>query len=360
MRFPAILFSSVLVTGAAAQGLGTVFTLDNDAGGNEVSVQLRLPDGSLFPFGSYATDGTGTGAGLGSQGALAASNNGRVLLAVNPGSNELTMFRVLFGVFLWRQDTEGTDGVRPTSVAMHHDLIYVLNAGSDTVRGFRRMGSNLVPIPGAIYGLSQAGAAAAQVGFSPNGEWLVVTERATDTLGVFPVLPNGMLGAGNFQPSAGQTPFGFLFRGDGTLVVSEAAGGAAGASTASSYRIGPGGALQIVSSAVATNQSAACWIAIPRSGQFAYTTNTADGTISGFALDGAGALSLLAPSGISGNLGPSARPIDFDFTTNGQFLYVLDSAGDRISAFRRQNDGSLVPLATVAAVAAGSAGLLAR
>ena len=250
--------------------------------------------------------------------------------------------------------------MRPTSVANHNRLVYVLNAGSDTVRGFRRQGSSLVAIPGATYALSQVGAGAAQVGFSPDGDYLVVTERATNQIGVFPVLPNGTLGAGSFQASAGATPFGFVFRKDGTLVVSEAVGGAVGASLASSYRIGNGGALQVITGAVATNQTAACWIAIPRNGKFAYTTNTGDGTVTGFDLNPAGALSLLDPSGVSGTLPAGAAPIDFEFTKNGRFLYVLDAGNDEIRGFYRRNDGSLVALATAVPLDDGAAGLLAR
>ena len=351
----------VLFAGAvAAQGFGAIYTLDNDASDNSVQVTLRLPNGSLYPFASFATAGSGTGAGLGSQGALAASNDGHVLLAVNPGSNEVTLFRVLFGVFLWRQDVEDTGGVRPTSVAMHDQFVYVLNADSDSVRGFRRQGGNLVPIPGAVYPLSGNGVAAAQVGFSPDGHFLVVTERATDTIDVFRVLPNGRLGAGAFQSSAGPTPFGFQFRHDGALVVSEAAGGAAGASTVSTYRIHPNGMLETLTAAAPTGQSAACWIALAPSSPFAYTTNTGSGTLSGFGLDATGHAMLLDPSGVSGDLGPDARPIDAAFTPDGHFVYVLDAANDRIRALLRRPNGSLETLATSADTPDGSAGMIVR
>ncbi|MEO6595048.1 MAG: beta-propeller fold lactonase family protein, partial [Planctomycetota bacterium] len=165
---------------------------------------------------------------------------------------------------------------------------------------------------------------------------------------------------GHFQPSAGTTPFGFVFRDDGTLVVSEAAGGAAGASVASSYQIQPNGTLTTITSAAPTNQSAACWIAIPRNGHFAYTTNTGSGTITGYSINPAGALSILDPSGITGDLGAAAAPLDFDFTPNGRFLYVLDSTADRIETFRRHNDGSLVRLSASVGLENGAAGLIVR
>ncbi len=261
---------------------------------------------------------------------------------------------------LWRQDTEASGGIRPTSVALHNNLVYVLNAGSDSITGFRRQSSNLVAIPGANYALSQAAVAAAQVGFSPDGQFLIVTERATNRIGVFPVHGNGTLGAGNFQPSAGATPFGFLFRDDGMLIVSEAVGGTAGASVTSSYRIQSNGTLLTITAAAPTHQSAACWVAIPHQGNFAYTTNTGSGTLTGYALNPAGALSILDPTGITGDLGAAARPLDFEFDPNGRFLFVLDSAADRIEGFRRQVDGSLVRLPVSRALDNGAAGLIVR
>ncbi|MEO6593507.1 MAG: beta-propeller fold lactonase family protein, partial [Planctomycetota bacterium] len=201
LRPTSLLLSLSLATGTIAQDFGTVYTLSNATASNSVTVTLRLPNGGLLPFAEFSTAGTGTGGGLGSQGALAASDDGRVLLATNPGSDQVSVFRVFFGLFMLRTDVEASGGTRPTSVALHGNLVYVLNAGSDSVAGFRIHNGQLTPIAGANYGLSQAGAAAAQVGFSPNGHFLVVTERATNRIGVFAVMPNGTLGAGHFQPS---------------------------------------------------------------------------------------------------------------------------------------------------------------
>lgn len=346
-------------TAVTAQGFGAVYTLSNDAAGNTVDVSLRLPSGRLLPFADYATGGDGTGAGLGSQGAIAQTRNGRFILAVNAGSDEVAVFRTFFNVFLWRTDTVSSGGDQPTSVAVSGRLVYVLNAGSDEVTGFRLRRSGLEAIPGATYPLSQSGAAGAQVGFSPNGEWLVVSERATNTLTVFPVEPGGTLGAAQHNTSAGDTPFGFQFRNDGLLVVSEAFGGAPGASVTSSYRIMPNGQLMTITGAAATNQTAACWIAIPRNGRFAYTTNTASGTLSGYSIMG-GQLNLLDPSGVTGDLGAAARPIDADFDRSGRYLFVLDSGGDEIATFRRSPNGGLTLRTGAITLPDGAAGLIAR
>jgi hypothetical protein len=54
---------------ASAGAPGAVYALTNSTAGNAV-VYDRGGDGSLSPAGSYATGGAGTGAGLGSQGAV--------------------------------------------------------------------------------------------------------------------------------------------------------------------------------------------------------------------------------------------------------------------------------------------------
>jgi 6-phosphogluconolactonase (cycloisomerase 2 family) len=353
------LFALALPGTASAQGFGAIFTLTNSPTDNAVAVTLRLPFGTLVPFGEFSTGGTGTGMGLGSQGAMATMADDRFLLAVSPGSDQVSLFRLLFGAFPVRLDTEST-GDRPTSVAVHGNLIYVLNAGADSVTGFRRHGNGLQAIPGATYPLSQAASAAAQVGFSPGGHHLVVTERATNRIGVFAVNGNGTLGTVQFQPSVAATPFGFSFRHDGLLVVSEAVGGMPDASVTSTYRIQANGTLQVVAGAVPTTETAACWVAIPRQGTFAYVTNTASGTISGYAVNAAGQLSLLDANGVTGDLGATARPIDFEFDASGRYLFVLDSGNDRLRAFWRRQDGGLEALAASVNLADGSAGLLVR
>lgn len=358
-RLPSLFLSLAFAGTALGQNFGAVFTLTNDPVENAVAVTLRLPFGGLLSLGEFSTDGTGTGGGLGSQGAMATSANGQFLYAVNPGSDEITMFRLLFGVLPLRLDTEST-GDRPTSVAVRGNLVYVLNAGSDSVTGFRRQGNGLVAIPGATYSLSQAGAAAAQVAFSPDGDHLVVTERATQTITVFAVNGNGTLGAVTHNQAAAPTPFGFQFRDDGLLVVSEAVGGMPDASVTSSYRIQGDGTLLVVSGAVPTTESAACWVAIPRHGDFAYVTNTGSGTITGYSADAFGNLVRLDADGVTGDLGTGAGPIDFEFDPAGRFLFVLDAANDRVRVFRRRNDGGLVLQAAGIDMPNGTAGLLVR
>src|SRR3989442_1754208 len=76
---------------ASDEAAGAVYTLTNAASGNAVLAFERAGDGTLRPAGSFGTRGLGTGGGLGSQGALVSSNDGRWLYAVNAGSNEISV-----------------------------------------------------------------------------------------------------------------------------------------------------------------------------------------------------------------------------------------------------------------------------
>lgn len=351
--------SAVLLSAAAVpaqfSGPGVFFTLTNDARDNQVQVGVSR-FGRVFPLTRYSTGGTGTAAGLGSQGALAA--NRRYLVAVNPGSSDVTLFRRYGFAFLSRSDVAKTGGVRPTSVDVRGDLVYALNAGSDNLTGFRIEHGSLRQI--GRFSLSGAGVGAAQVGFDPTGRHLVATERATNQILVYPVRHDGTLGKPTVNKSAAPTPFGFLFRRDGTLVVSEAAGGQAGLGAVSSYEIRADGRLRTISGAVPTKQTAACWIAIPRNGRFAYTTNTGSSSISGYRLDGRGKLTILDADGVTGRLREGASPIDFDFNTSGKLLFVLDSGNDEVVSFYRDHRGGLHLLPGSLKLPDGAAGLIAR
>jgi DNA-binding beta-propeller fold protein YncE len=75
----------------------------------------------------------------------------------------------------------------------------------------------------------------AQVGFSPDGTAIVVTQRGTDSIVSFPVGSDGLLGEPMEVASSGPTPYGFAITSNGVLVVTEAFRAEKGAAAASSY-----------------------------------------------------------------------------------------------------------------------------
>lgn len=339
---------------------GAVYTMSNDTRGNRVLAFLRLPGGRLLPAGSVATGGRGTGAGLGNQGGVVLSPNQRWLLAVNAGSDSISVFAVRpFGLVL--RDVEPSNGSQPVSVAVHGRLVYVLNAQSDTISGFRLTASGtLRPIPGSTRPLSGGGTAPAQIAFTPDGDSLVVTEKATNSIVTFPVDRHGVAGAGHVQPSNGATPFGFAFARHDHLLVSEAFGGAPDASAVSSYDVGEDGTLATIAASVATTETAACWVAVTPDGRFAYVTNTGSGTVSGYSVGYDGSLALLDEDGATASTGDGSSPIDLGISGNGRFLYTLNAGASTISSFRVEEDGSLVAIGHALRVPAGANGLAVR
>lgn len=359
------LFSWVagFVSSASAAGQhrwtqNAVFTMTNAANGNEIVVLQRSKDGGVSQT-MFSTGGLGSGAGLGSQGALILSEHDLLLLAVNAGSNELSIFAVL-PKRLVLLDVVDSGGEHPISVTKRGRLVYVLNAGgSGNITGFKigRYGK-LSPLEGSTQPLSNAGTGdspqPAQISFSPDGNWLVVTEKMTNLIDVYEV-QNGIAGPPTSYPSAGMTPFGFAFHPKGHLIVSEAFGGAPGASTMSSYRVGHD--FEVISPAVATTQTAACWVVISKDGKYAYDTNTGSGSISSFTIGADGSLTLLNPQ--AGLTGEGSSPIDMDITSDGKFLVALGGANGTITGFEVKADGSLVHIGQVN-VPMGSVGLAAR
>ncbi|MEP7303880.1 MAG: beta-propeller fold lactonase family protein [Acidobacteriota bacterium] len=344
----------------ADESLATVYTMSNAITGNRVLTFHRAPNGTLAPAGSFATGGLGTGGGLGNQGGITLSGNDRWLLAVNAGSHDVSLFAT-DDDGLRLVDRAPSGGMRPVSATIHGDLVYVLNAGSDTVSGFRlRPHGQLTPLVGSVRPLSGSGTDPAQVQFRPDGRVLVVTEKATNLIVTYSVDEHGMLGSPQIQSSQGATPFGFAFGTRRQLYVSEAFNGAPDASALSSYRVRADGTLHPVSPSVPTHQTAACWVVVTDDGRFAYTSNTGSGSISGYDLDGDGTLTLLNADGRTAETGAGSAPTDLALSDDGRFLFVLASATHQIAAFRIRSHGQLQPVGMIGGLPAGANGLAAR
>jgi 6-phosphogluconolactonase (cycloisomerase 2 family) len=335
---------------SAALAHGGVFTITNETTGNGVASFARNEDGTLTYVATVPTGGTGTGANLGSQGAVALSDDGRTLFVVNAGSNSISELAVKeTGVQLVA--TFPSNGIRPISLAVEDDLLYVLNAGSSSITGFTVDDGDVSPLAGSTQPL--LGTNPAQIAFSSHARQLVVTEKGTQTIDTYSVDKRGRAQAGVSSPSAGATPFGFAFDGRGRLFVSEAAG------SASSYTVDDTGA-HVISGAVATHQGAPCWLVVTKNGRYAYTANAGSATISGFGIGRDGSIALLDPSGATASLGAGAHPLDEAVSDNGRFLYVLVDGRHTIGGYRIGSDGSLTPLGEVGTLPAGSVGLASR
>jgi 6-phosphogluconolactonase (cycloisomerase 2 family) len=166
---------------------------------------------------------------------------------------------------------------------------------------------------------------------------VIVTEKATSRIDVYPLDGDGRAGAPAIYASAGSTPFGFELTREGVLVVSEAA-----SASMSSYELGRG-ELAATSSVVPDTQAAPCWVAIAQDDRIAWTANAGSSSISAYAIDPAsGALRLVAAR--AGEVGPGSRPLDMALDHGGRHLYVVDRGTAQVIGFDVGEDGALASL----------------
>jgi 6-phosphogluconolactonase len=337
-------------------GVAAVYLQTNQAGSNRLVVFERAADGTLTHSGEYETAGAGDGvAHLASQGCVVLTGDGGHLLVTNAGSGDVSVFAV--------GQSDPTlvhtcpTGAAPKSVAEHGGLVYVMNTGDPSINGFRLGSEGLVPLADSRRGLV-AGAEPAQVGFSPDGSTLVVTQRGANSIVAYPVDEAGLLGAPRTQQSSGATPYGFAFTRDAVLIVAEAFGAEMGKAAVSSYAL-DGGSLAPVSRSIGNGRTAICWAVVTHDGRYAFATNFADGAVSRYAVAADGTLRLQdAAAGLAVDGAKGLR--DVDLSRDGRFLYVVDTGERRVFGWVVGNDGWLSPIGswnglpeTVAGLAAG-------
>ncbi len=336
--FP-LLIGSVGTVAASSGISGAVYTMTNSSAGNAIQVYDRAADGSLTPAGSFSTGGLGSGIGLGSQGAIILSPDRAWLFAVNAGSNDISVFSVQAGS-LTLVDRASSRGSNPISLTFHKPWLYVLNAGNGgnnaggSIAGFRvSADGHLSFVNGSVRPLSGVSAnSPEQIGFTPDGDHLVVSEKGSNLIDTYSV-DDGVAQGPIVNASAGPAPYGFGFNTHGVLVISEAAH-----SAASSYKVGDQG-LKVISASLMDTQTAACWLVVSSNGSYAYAANAGSGTISSYQVSDSGKLTLL--TAVAGNTGAGSHPIDMSFSSHDQFLYVLASGSSMINIFSVNGDGSL-------------------
>lgn len=351
-----VAFSSLSL--ARADSPGAVFTLNNDAAVNRVIAYERDATGALSAPVSYPTGGKGMGANLGSQGALALTSNGRWLLAVNAGSNDVSVFSVRHDSLVL-VEVAPSGGRRPISVTVQDNLVYVLNAGgsagaTDNISGFfLSEQGHLVAVPNSTRPLSAGDVGPAQVSFGLRGDVVIVTEKNSSRLCGFPIDDQGRAGPAVTTPSSGAVPFGFGVSSQGYIFVSEAPG-----SALSSYQLHADGSLGLITASLGNHQAAACWAIVSKDEKYVYTANAGNNTISAYQIAHDGSVQLLGSAGLPAATG--THPIDLAVSNDGRFLYSLNDRSGTVVGFRLAEDGSLARVTQVSGLPASTVGLIAR
>ncbi|WP_026565404.1 lactonase family protein [Bacillus sp. UNC41MFS5] len=340
-----------------------VYMMTNNEVRNQVIAFYRNMNGMLTFVGSFPTYGRGTGTKevstatandgvdpLASQGALTLSRDGRFLLAVNAGSNNISSFIITDSGAPFLVDVKPSGGAQPNSVDVFGNLLYVSNVGDPTnnfssnITGFRiDANGRLTLIPGSTHSLSAFNAQPAQVLFTPDGSKILVSELTSNHLSVFHVNQNGTVTGPVVNDSYGRGPLGSYFLSSGILLVTEADSNAL-----SSYSMSNDGILHVISGSVPNGYKTACWVVTTKDERFAYVTNTLSGTISTYQIDPNGGLSVVrhitsTPPGTAPGL-----PMDVGVSKDGRHFYTLNGNQGTVSVFNIQDDGSLVRLQVAA------------
>jgi hypothetical protein len=338
-----------------------VFVQTDNPAGNQVVAYHRNPSGTLIPAGSYATGGLGgvlNGSKvdhLASQGSLTYDPFQNLLYAVNAGSDSVSVFSVR-GDQLFLRQVVSSGGSFPVSVAVHGTSVYVLNALSASVQGYVAFLGRLYPLPGSARSLgfsvpsdtTQYVSTPGQVAFTPDGSQLVVTTKASGSdVDVFRVGPFGYLSPSPVvNPQPGAVPFAVSFDAVGHLVVADA-----GTNALSTFAVMPSGTLLPISS-VPTGQMATCWVATAQGTFFA--SNAGSANVSTFGEQPSGQLILL------GATATDPGTVDAAPSAGGQYLYVQTGGSGTVDEFQVGPGGSLSALGSVVVPGAtGGEGIVA-
>jgi 6-phosphogluconolactonase len=335
-----------------------IYVQTNNASGNEIIAFRRSDDGALAPLGRYSTGGLGTGEPhLPSQNSIVLSDDGHHLLVANAGSNDVSLFAVEDdGLRL--SDRVDSGGERPTSVAVKGELAYVLNNGTPNIAGFKLADGKLTSLEGSIRPLSADDADPAQLSFSVGGEALIATERGTNSISSYTLDEQGYADGPSTIKARGETPYGFDFTPEGSMIVTEAFGGASGAAAASSYTVAGQAELTPVSGSVGDTRTEVCWAAVTKDGRYAYVTNFGDGTISCYEIGADGSLELQEP--VAGATREGEKGVrDEAITGDGRYLYAIDPDAERVFGWTVGKEGRLSSVGEFEGVPATVAGLAA-
>lgn len=346
----------VLQNAAAVSSTSYLYTESNAVSGNTIIGFTQKSDGSLINRNEYASGGYGSGAGLGSQGALCISRDMNLLFAVNAGSSTISSFRIRPNGSLQLLFTLSSNGLLPRSLTLYGNLLYVLNEQSSAICGFTvEPNGFFTKIKGSEHSLSGLNVDAPQISFQPDGKALYVTEKATNLIDKFTVDNAGAITSVTYTMSTGVTPFSFDYSWRAkAMIVTNAANGFSGAGSCTSYKTNGSGGLKAVNGAVGNFETSPCWVATAKYGSFAFVSNTGTNNISSYYIDTDGALTLLKP--VAGQDG--TKPIDIVVSEDNRYVYNLNSGSHTLSEYKRMPAGAIELIGTATTLPDYAAGLV--
>jgi len=339
------------VLAQAGGGNTSVFVMTNDKVKNEVLTYQRGYDGQFVLRERAATGGRGSGGEtdpLQSQGALTISGDHTLLFAVNSASGSVSSFHILDGIPVLI-DKETSEGAFPIAVTEHNGTVYVLNAGgSGAIVAFKADGfGRLHEIQNSSAFLTGTNSGASSISVSPNGKWLIVIEKASNSIDVFPILADGTLGTVVANKSVTAGVFATVFTPGGQLIVSEnQPNSGTDTSSISSYTINANGTLTAITQSIPTFGNGNCWNAITPNGKWVFVDNSATSSVAGFSISPAGALSPIANTVVSA-LPEGSTNLDMAVSADGKYLFNVLSGAGEVGVFTINADGTVNQLGSI-------------
>ena len=300
-----------------------VYVSTNPNGANAVLAYSRNVNNGLLTFvGQFDTGGRGLVDIGGAQShALVATRT--QLFVVNPGSNDFTTFALRNDGSLLFMGVTSSGGVRPVSITVSGNVIYVLNQGqlgvaTASCNGFT-LGDDGLPVSIGTYDvIYEAESIPTDVFFTRNGARLVVLLNGSDAIDTFSASADGALTVnrrltGVSSPVGGARspvqPFVAFIALDNDTTPRMISIRATGIALPS-----------IVSSAGLASTISPCWAVATPNGKKVWSSNFASGSLTLFASKLNGSI-----RSVSTYLPDSSNPGSLDIAVDqrGKFLYRL-------------------------------------
>ena len=369
--------------------MGAAYSETNGVPNNAVIAYDRLANGQLVQREVVPTGGSGERAPqpgceppggcpiLDTQGEVVVTENGKLVFAVNAGTNNISSFRET-NDGLELVDVEPSNGDFPNSVTVHNHVLYVLNSDSNSIAGFRFTSKGeLTPIPDSVRTLSSPfsppGLKPRQVGFDRTGNVLIVSILVgsnppappnPSSIDTFVLDKNDVPGTAMPHVPSTPLPFGFEVDQHNNLVMSQVTE-LPGTGHTATYRINAKTGDLTPIDLESSGGQAPCWVVITNSGKFTFVVNTGGGAPSTIARYGLVPSGFLTPLGLTPPNGEEFARTDEALSRDSKFLYVLKpgifAPNSQIDEYRVEKDGSLTLIGnTTPNGPEGQSGLAAR
>jgi 6-phosphogluconolactonase (cycloisomerase 2 family) len=349
---------------------------------NAVIAYRQNAQGQLTQIGSFKTDGTGVANPQGLLGPddsdkeVIASPDGRLLFAVNQGSNSVAEFRVNGNGSLDLVGHSAVDsgGTEPVSLSIADGRLYVVNRGNE-VQGETATVAPTITVFNILPfgGLTRDAAATTKLPLGLSPSQLLISSKSQEAfLGTFTPTPV----IGNLPNANEVVPFRIAANGSLVPISSGGVGGATvnppellglsqhptekivyagitGAGEVGVFSVDGAGNLKLVDT-VPVQGKAPCWTTVSPDGKFLYTIDTGSNSVGVFSLANPlkpvqiQEFSLGGPQNSTGDSTAARETTDFElsFNPSGNTLFVIDHQTDAAGTFPR---GNALHVLTVAA-----------